>query len=246
LLRLCRERVFAYVLTPRQMGKSSLMVRTAERLQVEGVRTATVDLQKLGANLTAEQWYFGFLVELEDKLELETDVVGWWRERDHLGVAQRLTMFFEQVLLAEITVPVTIFVDEIDSTLSLNFTDDFFVAIRSLYVARATQREFGRLSFVLIGVATPGDLIADPKRTPFNVGKRVDLTDFTLEEAMPLAAGLGELAVAQRRQVLGWVLGWTGGHPYLTQRLCQEMAQVGGVWTEAEVGRLAAIPNSKS
>ncbi len=131
-----------------------------------------------------------------------------------------------------------IFVDEIDTTLSLDFTDDFFAAIRFLYVARATQPEFRRLSFVLIGVATPGDLIRDAKRTPFNVGKRVDLTDFMLAEAMPLAAGLG-LAGAEAGQVLGWVLRWTSGHPYLTQRLCQEMAQMtGSPWTEAEVDRL--------
>ena len=191
-MRLCRERVFAYVLTPRQMGKSSLMVQTAEKLRAEGVRTAIVDLQDLGAQVTAEQWYFGFLVKLEDQLELETDVVGWWREREHLGVSQRLTLFFEQVLLREIAEPIVVFVDEIDSTLSLDFTDDFFIAIRSLYVSRATEPEFGRLSFVLIGVATPGDLIRDAKRTPFqHVGQRVDVTDFTLAEAMPLAAGLG-------------------------------------------------------
>ncbi|HEY9641885.1 MAG TPA: AAA-like domain-containing protein [Coleofasciculaceae cyanobacterium] len=240
LLQLCRERVFAYVLTPRQMGKSSLMVQTAAQLQTEGVRTAIVDLQDLGAQVTAEQWYFGFLVKLEDQLELDTDVVSWWAERQHLGVAQRLTLFFEQVLLTEIAEPIVIFVDEIDSTLSLDFTDDFFVAIRSLYVTRARQPEFQRLSFVLIGVATPGDLIRDAKRTPFNVGKRVDLTDFSLAEAMPLAAGLG-LAGAEAERALGRVLDWTGGHPYLTQRLCQEMAQVGGEqWTAAEVDRLVS------
>jgi len=176
-------------------------------------------------------------VKLEDQLELDTDVVSWWRERSHLGVSQRLTLFFEQVLLQEIAEPVVIFVDEIDSTLSLDFTDDFFVAIRSLYVTRATQPAFQRLSFVLIGVAMPGDLIRDARRTPFNIGQRVDLTDFTLTEAMPLAAGLGLAGAAA--QALGWVLQWTGGHPYLTQRLCQEMAQVGGErWTEAEVDRL--------
>jgi hypothetical protein len=238
LLQLCRERVFAYVLTPRQMGKSSLMVRTAERLQKEDVRTAIVDLQVLGANATAEQWYLGFLVELEEKLDLDTDVMAWWQAHAHLGIAQRLTQFFSQVLLADVTEPVVIFVDEIDSTLSLDFTDDFFVAIRSLYVVRATQPEFKRLSFVLLGVATPGDLILDPKRTPFNVGKRVDLTDFTREEAKPFAAGLGDFTEAQRQQTLDLVLDWTGGHPYLTQRLCQEMAQIGGDWTEAKVKRL--------
>jgi hypothetical protein len=70
-------------------------------------------------------------------------------------------------------------VDEIDTTLSLDFTDDFYAAVRFLYVARSTDAELKRLSFVLIGVATPSDLIRDPKRTPFNIGQRVELTDFT-------------------------------------------------------------------
>ncbi|MDZ8184087.1 MAG: AAA-like domain-containing protein [Nostoc sp. ChiSLP02] len=219
LLGLCRSATFAYVLTPRQMGKSSLMVRTAQTLTDEGIRSVIVDLQELGASVTAEQWYFGFLVKLDDQLMFDTDVVSWWQEREHLGVSQRLTQFFEKVLLAEVEGQVVIFVDEIDSTLSLDFTDDFFIAIRYLYVARATNPEFNRLSFVLMGVATPGDLISDAKRTPFNIGHRVDLTDFTFEEALPLAEGLG-LPSDEANQILHQVLKWTGGHPYLTQRLC--------------------------
>ncbi len=80
-----------------------------------------------------------------------------------------------------------IFVDEIDSTLSLPFTDDFYAAIRALYNARASEPELKRLSFVLIGVTTPSDLIRDSQRTPFNIGQRVEVTDFTEEEARPLA-----------------------------------------------------------
>ena len=224
LLKLCQDAIFAYVLTPRQMGKSSLMVWTAETLVNLGIRSVIVDLQELGGKVTAEQWYFGFLVKLDDQLMFDTDVVSWWREHEHLGVSQRLTQFFEQVLLAEVLEKVVVFVDEIDSTLSLDFTDDFFIAVRYLYVARATQPEFNRLSFVLLGVATPGDLIKDATRTPFNIGKRVDLTDFTFEEALPLADGLG-LVSQEAQKVLEWALEWTGGHPYLTQRLCGALAQ---------------------
>src|SRR6185503_4867507 len=119
------------------------------------------------------------------------DSVTWWEQHAHLGVTQRLTMFFEQVLIKEVAHPVVVFVDEIDTTLSLNFTDDFYAAIRYFYNARAHTPEFKRLSFVLIGVATPGDLIRDPQRTPFNIGQRVELTDFTFEGALPLAMGLG-------------------------------------------------------
>lgn len=161
--------------------------------------------------------------------------MSWWRSRKHIGITQRLTHFFQEILLAEIQDKVVIFVDEIDSTLSLEFTDDFFAAIRYLYNARATIPDYQRLSFVLIGVATPSDLISDPHRTPFNIGQRVDLTDFTFEEALPLADGLG-LQPDAEKQVLKWVLNWTGGHPYLTQRLCRTIAeQYRSHWSEKDV-----------
>jgi WD40 repeat protein len=120
--------------------------------------------------------------------------------------------------------PILIFVDEIDSTLSLNFTDDFFTAIRYLYNARAIEPTLHRLSFVLLGVAIPGDLINDPQRTPFNIGQRVELSDFSTEETLPLAKGFVS-ASHEARQVVQWILRWTGGHPYLTQRLCAYLAQ---------------------
>ncbi|GAB4546329.1 MAG: hypothetical protein Kow0063_40720 [Anaerolineae bacterium] len=39
---------FCYVLTARQMGKSSLMVYTARRLQANGIHTAIIDLDQIG------------------------------------------------------------------------------------------------------------------------------------------------------------------------------------------------------
>ena len=52
---------FCYVLTSRQMGKSSLMVRTAARLREEGLTVAILDLTAVGQNVNAEQWYDGLL-----------------------------------------------------------------------------------------------------------------------------------------------------------------------------------------
>lgn len=241
LLALCRAGTFAYVLSPRQLGKSSLMMRTARRLAQEGVRSVVIDLTQLGTQVTAEAWYLGLLAIIEDQLGLETSAVEWWKAHAELGVTQRLTQFFEEILLREVSAPIVIFVDEIDTTLSLTFTDDFFTSIRYFYQARIRLEEFQRLTFVLMGVATPGDLIRDSRRTPFNIGQRLDMTDFTLEEALPLADGLS-LPLDEARQVLGWVLGWTGGHPYLTQRVCRAITEQKGEihWTEAEVGELIA------
>jgi tetratricopeptide (TPR) repeat protein len=241
LLELCQAGTFAYVLSSRQMGKSSLMVRTSEQLIATGTHAVVVDLSNLGTQLTAEAWYLGLLTTIADSLMLSTDVVAWWQVHAHLGQAQRLTDFFKEVLLTETEAPVVIFIDEIDSTLSLPFTDDFYAAIRSVYNARALVSVFRRLSFVLLGVATPSDLISDPRRTPFNIGQRVEVTDFTYEEALPLADGFG-LSSTQAQQVLHWVLDWTGGHPYLTQRLCRVMADEDRVqWAETDVAQMVAL-----
>lgn len=218
LLEYCRAGEFAFILSSRQVGKSSLMVRTAQQLEKENIRSVIIDLSSIGVKISADEWYLGILNDISNTLNLKTDIFSWWSERAGLGPAQRLTNFFRDVLLKEVGEPVVLFFDEIDSTLSIPFADDFFAALRAIYNARSTVADFKRLSFVMIGVATPSDLIADDKRTPFNIGHRVDLTDFTPEEALPLAGDLGA-------KTMGWVFTWTGGHPYLTQRLCAHLAK---------------------
>lgn len=240
LLALCHAGEFGYVLTPRQLGKTSLMVRTAERLAEEGVRSVIIDLTEIGVQVTPEEWFLGLLVKVEEQLMLKTGADGWWAGRAHQAPSQRLTAFFKEVLLEEVEGRVVIFVDEIDTTLGLSFTDDFYAAIRYFYNARAHRPEFRRLSFVLIGVATPGDLIRDPQRTPFNIGRRVDLTDFTYDEALPLASGF-QLAEDETQRVLRWVLDWTDGHPYLTQRLCRAIADERRAgWAKEDVARVVS------
>src|SRR5262249_32910529 len=121
-----------------------------------------------------------------------------------------------------------IFIDEIDAVRSLPFsTDEFFAAIRECYNRRTQDAEYHRLTFCLLGVATPSDLIRDTRTTPFNIGRRIELADFTEAEAAPRARGLAQEKVAGERgapALLRRVLYWTGGHPYLTQRLCRSVA----------------------
>src|SRR3954454_15644655 len=80
LLADLRAGEFCYVLTPRQMGKSSLMVRTAAKLREEGRTAVVLDLTALGQNLTPEQWYEGLLMQLATRLSLEAELAAYWRE----------------------------------------------------------------------------------------------------------------------------------------------------------------------
>ena len=129
----------------------------------------------------------------------------------------------------------------IDIVRSLPFsTDEFFAAIRASYNRRAKEPEFHRLTFCLLGVATPSDLIRDTRLTPFNIGRRIELNDFTEGEVAPLTKGFGKDCNAPER-LLDRVLYWTAGHPYLTQRLCQAIANEGGVNAPADLDRLCKM-----
>ena len=227
-----------YVLTARQMGKSSLMVRTAARLRTDGVGVAVLDLTGLGQNLTAEQWYNGILERIGQQISVEDELEKSWQHSAHLGPMRRFMRAFSEVVLPSTEGKVVVFVDEIDSVRSLPFaTDEFFAGIRECYNRRSSDPLMERLTFCLLGVATPSDLVRDTRTTPFNVGRRIELTDFDKQEATPLAQGLG-VPDGRELTVLDRIIYWTGGHPYLTQRLCQAVAQSGGVRNPSDVNSL--------
>src|SRR6266571_2914109 len=89
---------FCYVLTARQMGKSSLMVRAAARLRREGVSVVVLDLTASGRNLAAEQWYHGLLRRLGYQLGLETEVEKFWLAQPRLGPLERWMAAVQQLV----------------------------------------------------------------------------------------------------------------------------------------------------
>ena len=183
---------FCHVLTARQMGKSSLMLRTAARLREAGIGVAALDLTGIGTNLSPEQWYSGLIVQLGDRFNLEDQLLEFWRANVSLGPMQRWISAIRKVLLPSRPGRLAIFIDEIDAVASLSFsTDEFFSGIRECYNLRNENAEMNRLTFCLLGVANPSDLIRDTRTTPFNVGRRIELNDFTEQEALALAEGLG-------------------------------------------------------
>ena len=215
---------FCYVLNSRQMGKSSLRVRTMKRLQEENFTCAAIDITAIGtSDITPEQWYAGLIDSIISSLDLydSFDLEEWWERNRLLSPVQRFGKFLDEGLLKKISSPIILFVDEIDSILSLNFAvDDFFALIRELFNRRADRIAYNRLTFALFGVATPADLIRDKQRTPFNIGRAIELRGFQLKEAKPLMRGL--LTKSQNPvAVLKAILAYTGGQPFLTQKLCQ-------------------------
>ena len=218
---------FCYVLNSRQMGKSSLWVRTKQRLEAENFVCVAIDLTGIGKG-TREEWYASFANRLLKGFspQIKINWRSWWNEHSVLSPVGRLDALVEEVILTSIPseTKVVIFIDEIDFVRNLGskedrFTNDFFVWIRACYNKRSDNADYNRLTFCLLGVATPSDLIEDKSVTPFNIGQAIALKGFTASEVGPLMRGLAG-SVDNPSVVVTQILDWTGGQPFLTQRLC--------------------------
>ena len=108
---------FCYVLNSRQMGKSSIMVRTSHIFKQEGYQCTTVDLSCVGSEqVTHAQWYKGVVAELWRGFHLfgKFNLKSWWREEEDISVLQRLSHFIEDVVLVQFPEDkIIIFIDEI-------------------------------------------------------------------------------------------------------------------------------------
>ena len=209
-----------HIIAPRQTGKTSLLKRLKYRLLEEGWRCVYLDLSRL-MNLTSKQWYteLGNLLASEltpgefptitNQLELRHYLINislTWR-----GGLPLIALLFDEVEA----------VLKVQSELSSSFSDAFFMTMRNLYNDRDTYN--GYLTIALAGAVSPNSLVKDTSISPFNVGQKIGLNDFTLSEARVLTGHLLELGLTVEDSTHQTIYEWTSGHPYLTHCICFEL-----------------------
>lgn len=215
---------YCYVLASSQMGKSSLVNHTAAHLRKDGIAVAILDLDLIGRPDRVDDWYGGLIYLLAQELGLETELREFWERPMHSGPLQRWMRALQEVVLPHSPQPLVVFLDEVGAVCSLPFSvDEFFAGIRACYNHRRDFGELKRLTFCVAGAAMPAELIRDSMRAPFNVGKRIQLRDFTEPETRLLARGLNR-EPSLGSALIERIFYWTGGQPYLTQLLCESVA----------------------
>lgn len=238
LFEALRSRQLCCIFNSHQMGKSSLRVRVRHQLQQIGIVCASLDMTRISnEHITPQQWYRGIAFELIHELHLnnQIDLKQWWTEHNDFSPLYRLNLLIETILTAYLPqMSVCIFIDEIDSVLTLPFSAyDFFALIQCCYARRTECPIYNGLTWALFGVTDLSHMIAinptrenslDPIFTFFNFGKSIKLKGFQEHEAQPLMTGLFNW-VSNPQAVLRTILAWTGGQPFLTQKVCQLVVQ---------------------
>ena len=208
----------------RQMGKTSLLARGVDEARQAGARVALSDFQKLSLqNLeSAESFYLALAGLLADQLELEMLPEAVWNPQRSPNL--NFERFLRREVLGKIPGHLVWGLDEVDRLFACSFGSEVFGLFRSWHNGRALDPSgpWSRLTLA-IAYATEAHLfITDVNQSPFNVGTRVDLEDFTFNEVMDLNGRYGsplgnDTALQRFHQLLG-------GQPYLVRRALNELA----------------------
>ena len=215
LAAIARPGVTITIKAPRQMGKSSLLIRTMAEAKKLGKRVAFIDFQ-LFAKATlnnADTFFRQFCALLTVELDLEDKLDEYWKMP--LGNSQRCSRYVSRHLLTQLEQPLVLAMDEVESIFDTEFRSDFFGMLRTWHNNRATEPIWKKLDLALVTSTEPYQLIENLMQSPFNVGEVIDLQDFTPEQVMHLNQIHGSPLTPGEEQQLMMLI---SGHPYLVRR----------------------------
>ena len=204
---------------PRQMGKSSLLMRVIQQALAAGREVAYIDFQQFDQEVLAEadRFYPQFCQSLAEQLGLADGTAEAWAGGG--GNNQLATRYVQNQVLKPLNRPLLLAMDEVDRMFEAEYRSDFFSMLRGWHNNRASPlpplKPWKQLDLALVTATEPYHLIANLNQSPFNVGEVIPLADFSAEQVAELhrrhGAPLAPAPLAQLMELLH-------GHPYLVRR----------------------------
>ncbi len=217
----------------RQVGKTSLLARSLQQAREAGARVALTDFQLLNAShLASVEALLRMLAKsLADQLELTVAPDQIW-DAD-LGPSMNFTRYVRREVLGSDEAALVWGLDEVDRLFTCEFGSEVFGLFRSWHNARSLDPAgpWPRLTLAMAYATEAHLFITDVHQSPFNVGTRLALEDFTLDQVVELNRRYGSpLSEADAERFFQLV----GGHPYLARCGLHEMTAHGASYDGLE------------
>jgi serine/threonine protein kinase/class 3 adenylate cyclase len=208
----------------RQMGKTSLMARGLQQARKAGARVVLTDFQKLNsAHLQSAESLFQCLAEaIGEQLDIDVTPEVWNPRR---GASMNFERFLRREILAKIKGRLLWGIDEVDRLFACSFGSEVFGLFRSWHNERSLDPSgpWQNLSLAIAYASEAHLFITDVNQSPFNVGTRLVLADFTLDQVRELNERYG-CPLHGENEMEGF-FSLLGGQPFLTQRGLHQMAE---------------------
>jgi hypothetical protein len=211
-----------YVLVARQMGKTNLLINAKRTLEHKSRLFVYVDLSNV---FKYERECYRNIIDtiiepnenLFEPIEEKIDSLRLQKLPPHKEYSKSL-----RIVLEFFKGDIVIILDEIDALRSVDYSDNIFAQIRSNYFSRTNFPVFERLTYILSGVIEPSELIKDRNKSPFNIGDKIYLDDFSKEEHDSF---IDKSQLKINNEISNEIYTWTNGNPRLTFDLCSEIEE---------------------
>jgi len=211
-----------YVLVSRQMGKTNLLLNAKRKLETPDDVFVYIDLSNPFENAKS---CFENIIDTA----IETNPEKF--EAVEKTILERRKALLEtpphkqhtnelRLLLKSISGKLVIILDEIDALTKTKYSDQIFAQIRSIYFSRVNFKELEKLTYILSGVIEPTEIIKDPKISPFNIGQKIFLNDFSRDEFEQF---LNNSKLDLNQKIRDRIFYWTNGNPRMTWDVCSEV-----------------------
>lgn len=226
-----------YVLVSRQMGKTNLLLRAKRKW--ENADNLYVYIDMSNADETEKECFESLIDTAIDTHEESLSCV-----RERVAELRRINITKSpvqahneelRVLLSAVKGKLVFILDEIDSLTRSPFSDNIFSQIRSVYFSRVNYPVLEKLTYVLSGVVEPTEIIKNPKISPFNIGEKILLDDFSYDEYLTFLSQAGLMGFGEA--VIDRIYYWAAGNPRITWDICYELQHKSGL-TPGEVDAL--------
>ncbi len=208
----------------RQIGKTSLLARGLQLARERGAKVALTDFQKFNSDNLADvqNFYLSLAESLADQLDLDALPSDVWDERRSANV--NFERFIRREVLKNLNAPLVWGLDEVDRLFTCPYGSEVFGLFRSWHNERALDPS-GPWAGLTLGIAYATEahlFITDMNQSPFNVGTRLVLDDFSGAQIEDLNQRydkpLQSDAEIERFRKL------VAGHPFLVRRSLHEIA----------------------
>ncbi|NJR59874.1 MAG: CHAT domain-containing protein [Cyanobacteria bacterium CRU_2_1] len=207
---------------PRQMGKSSLMLRILHHGSEQGYQTASLNFQLVDRDSLSslDRFLHWFCTCITNELNLEDKLADYWKGT--VSPKNKCTNYFQRYLLLELQCPVVLCLDEVDQVFEYPpIATDFFGMLRAWHEDAKIKPIWKHLRLVIVHskeVYIPLNI----NQSPFNVGVPIELPLLTQAQVADLVRRHGlNWAAAEVESLMGMV----GGHPYLVRAALYEIAR---------------------
>jgi tetratricopeptide (TPR) repeat protein len=210
-----------YILVARQMGKTNLLINAKRKLETPEDIFAYIDLSN---RYDTDRECFRSIVDTiletnQDQLDPITEEIYSGRESTNVAAHREHSIEIRKILKA-IKGKLIINLDEIDSLTSADYSDKIFAHVRSIYFQRINFKEYERLSYILSGVAEPSEIIKDKSISPFNIGQKILLGDFSYSEFENF---ISKAELSWPESIKKRIFHWCNGNPRLSWEICSSL-----------------------